>query len=389
MKRRRFLPFALFLAGCSSSLGDASSPPAPLASIKGTLSVSSTVQATAPAGSIRIELAWFTPNSAAVRIASQNVPVSTQLPAQFEIGLTGAPPAQAVWTPGNFTPSDLLWTTLHLPAPAAGQSFAIGQVLAYEDLNGNGVLDMVGVDATSAPDRIVAADLGHILFSAGGYGRVSYGAPDGYVHIQAGDDDGGLASAWQPLATTQISVGETNDAWNLMMCTNFNPLLESTDMFGSSWIGVQSFFDAPVWTSDVLLPPANQPLLSCSPGGTQFCIDACPAPNKQFYVCQSYDTDANPAALNDPYCEGRFGPIQQCFTMPSAPPAGWPCTYTPNVDCAPDPQYDRCAGETFPPEDGGLPPPSDGGGFSGDGGVLSDDGGVFSSDGGVLSGDGG
>ena len=147
-------------------------------------------------------------------------------------------------------------------------------------------------------------------------------------------------------------------------------------MFGSSWIGVQSLFDAPVWTSDVILPPANQPLLSCSPGGTQFCIDACPAPNNQFYVCQSYDTDANPVALDDPYCEGRFGPIQQCFTMPSAPPAGWPCTYTPNVDCTPDAQYDRCAGETS--DDGGLPPPGDGGVFSGDGGVLSDDGGVFS-----------
>jgi hypothetical protein len=369
MKRFSFLGLpCLLLAACSSAggLNDPSKPPEAVAKIQGNLSLG---QAN-PAGPLRIELAWYTPATVDSRIVSQNVAVTAMLPASFSLDLQGAPPGEAFWTNSSYTSPDLQFSPLHLPQPTGDQSFAVGQVLAYEDLNQNGVLDMVNQDATSAPDRVVAAFTGYVLYTTHGYGAVAYGQADGYgmVTIMGAYEDGGGGFGWAPIST-QISVGATNDEWNLMMCTNFNPLRESNDIVSPPGLGTQSLRTAPIWTPDVVLPPADQPLLACSPGGTQFCLDACPAANGQFYVCQTYDTSADPTTLFQPYCTGPFGEHPQCFTMPNTEPAGWPCTYTPNVDCAPDPQYYRCAdstpdggldGAVTVPPDGSISPPADG-----------------------------
>ena len=120
---------------------------------------------------------------------------------------------------------------------------------------------------------------------------------------------------------------------------------------------------APIVPAGAVLPPANQPLLECSPGGTQLCIRACPASNDQFYVCQTDDTPVHPTNPSGPaYCQGTFAVDPVCYTMPSVPPAGWPCTYTPGVDCAPDPILNACADAGAPPmvpADAGAP--TDGG----------------------------
>jgi hypothetical protein len=360
-------------AACTSSgLGDPASTPPTLATLRGSIATADEAKTSAPAGSIRIELAWFTPGSQGTRIVSQDVPVTAALPADFSLPLDGAPPAEALWTHDNYTAQYLMFQSANLPQPAPGQSFALGQVFAYADLNGNGTLDMVGEGATSAPDRIIAADSGggHVLYTTGGYGQVSYQAPDGYGLLERTDGAHGPGSgpiAWSPISTS-VTMRAANAEWNLMMCTNYNPLLENNDLIVPTWVGVQGLRDAPIWTSDVPLPPVDQPLLSCSPGGTQFCIDACPAPAGAFYVCQAYDTSANPLPdhVFQSYCDGRFGASAQCYTMPAAQPPGWPCPVTPGIDCTPDPKSNGCAsadtdGGPPPPIDAGVPTPGDGG----------------------------
>jgi hypothetical protein len=362
-------------AACTSSgLGDPGSVAPAVATLHGNLTIPDGLLESAPAGSIRVELAWFTPGSQATRIVSEDVPVAAALPADFSIALGGAPPAEALWTHDSYSAAYLMFQPLNLPQPAPGQSFALGQVLAYEDLNGNGKLDMVGEDATSASDRIIEADAspsrlgGHVLFTTGGYGQVSYHEPDGYGLLEPTDGANGAGSgpiAWFPISTS-VTMRATHPEWNLMMCTNYNPLLENTDLVVAGSLSVQGLRYAPIWTSDVPLPPPDQPLLSCSPGGTQFCIDACPASDGAFYVCQAYDTSANPLPdhVFQSYCLGRFGAIANCYTMPEAHPAGWPCRVTPGVDCVPDPMYNRCADA-----DAGSPLPGDAAGpIPGDGG---------------------
>jgi hypothetical protein len=347
-----------------------------VATLGGTIVSLETLSSSVPAGSLRVELAWFPPSSTAARIVSQDVPVTAALPADFSLALGGAPPPEALWTSDNYTSDYLEYQMLTLPRPAPGQTFAIGEVIAYEDLNGNGKLDMLDESATSAPDRIVAADarpepaptVGHVFYATNGYGaQTPYQAADGYGLLEGGDTDAGQAGLiWVPISTP-VTMRATDDEWNMMMCTNFNPLRESNGLVRTGWRGTLSLRNAPIWTPDVVLPPSDHPLLSCSPGGTQFCIDGCPAPGGQFYVCQAYDVSADPSGITfQPYCVGLFGGDPQCYTMPATQPAGWPCTFTAGVDCAPDPQYTVCdvpdAGPPPPPQgDGGAPPPNDAG----------------------------
>jgi hypothetical protein len=369
MRARTSLGLAFLLlpaCGTQSGLGDANTAPPPVAVVRGQLTVSPAIAASADSGNIRIELAWYTPGGASDRIVGQDVPVTAALPAQFELSIQGAPPAEAIWTgPGTGDAGAPWFASL----PSAGQTFAIGQVLAYEDLNGNGKLDMVGVDATSAPDRIVAGDTSYLLYATGGYGSNEWspiGTKDGYGFlVENTSPTNDTTITWSPI-TTPVTLAPTGPEWNLLMCTNYSPLVESNNLPDESlWPGIQGLRDAPIASADLVFPSSDEPLLSCSPGGTQYCIDACPAPNDQFYVCQTYDTGADLNA-GAPYCIGHFAWVPNCYTMPSVQPAGWPCTYTPNVDCTPDPVYNRCAGF-----DAGAPVGDDGGV------VAPDDAGVF------------
>jgi hypothetical protein len=178
---------------------------------------------------------------------------------------------------------------------------------------------------------------------------------------------------WYP-NTQPVQLVQTSPAWNLLMCTNFSPLLEynvietinltpegNTLGGGEKW--PVSLHLAPIATDGVVLPPANHPLLQCSPGGTQLCIRACPAPKDEFYACQTDDTPVNPTDPFGPtYCKGTFGIDPVCYTMPSVPPANWPCTYTPGVDCAADPDLSGCVDAGAPPiVTGDAGAPGDGG----------------------------
>ncbi len=344
----------------------------PLAKITGALKLSSDV--TVPAGSLRIELAWFAAGDSQARIIGQDIPITPVFPAAFELPLSGPPPANALWTAANF-PEDagVQWTVWDTVAPTADQSFAVAQMVAYEDLNGNGSLDLVGVDATSAPDRIVAGNLGFVLYATSGYGSDAFApsgtAKDGYGFLVPSVTATNAAyMQWNPLSTP-VSLVQTPPEWNLLMCTNVSPLLEANvfdinlapggDTLLPETLGPLSLNAAPIAPDGLAFPPANQPLLTCSPGGTQYCIRACPAPENQFYVCQSDDTHVDASDPSSPtYCAGRYAVDPVCYTMPSTQPAGWPCAYTPGKDCAPDPTFNRCLDAGVPPivgDDAGGP----------------------------------
>ncbi|TNF33573.1 MAG: hypothetical protein EP329_08180 [Deltaproteobacteria bacterium] len=104
---------------------------------------------------VHVALVWFTPQltwngtSDAYSVAQEAI-VEPRFPASFELTLTDLPPESAIVS-GAATPMVLL------DPKAAEVRAAIGAVIAYVDVNGNGRLDLLSTDDTESVDRVVAA----------------------------------------------------------------------------------------------------------------------------------------------------------------------------------------------------------------------------------------
>jgi hypothetical protein len=128
--------------GCGSLDGHTGTP-GTLATVQGALSDPSGY---AVRNDVRVAVVWLNTNGSGYSV-SQDLPVQPVFPASFVVQLDGPPPAGALGVPKGLD-----------------EPIAVGVVVAYEDLNGNGKLDLVPSNAVSFIDRIVGANQNLYLF---------------------------------------------------------------------------------------------------------------------------------------------------------------------------------------------------------------------------------
>ncbi len=134
------------IAGCGS-LADPEDPPIELAALDGTLNNTSGV---VTSGDLQVAVIWFggTAETSAEYNVAQKVTVEAKFPASFSLSMTEAPPEDSM--NDGVSDDDMSWP--------AGARYAIGTVVVYEDVNGNGQLDLIPTGATELTDKFVAGD---------------------------------------------------------------------------------------------------------------------------------------------------------------------------------------------------------------------------------------
>lgn len=112
---------------------------APLARVSGTITNDQKVPVSS---NLRMALVWRNLNEALplTYAVAQDIPVVPEFPASFSLTLQDAPPAEVI------QPIDQLRYNFRL---------ALGEVVAYEDINGNGKLDLAKQGDAAYLDRIV------------------------------------------------------------------------------------------------------------------------------------------------------------------------------------------------------------------------------------------
>lgn len=307
------VPTLSTLAGCGS-LSDDPAQPAPLATMNGTLSVASGAQAPA---SVRVALVWRSGAEDDVQQrfnVAEDLQVSPQFPARFELTLRNPPPTAALQSFDDELDMDA----------------AVGSVVAYEDKNQNGKLDLVPAKATSFVDGIVGANddllvvwLPRELSAAvvdrlrdphGGQPRAGYnlykprtvnctvspGSPAGGTPC-----DSGRGSQWLPIdAPFELPI-VTDPKFNQLMCQSKapSPAPDGVEPPAPAPPGNPSAPSAPQGP----FPAAGAPGLTCSPDGRRFTYSGCREPG----LCEA---------------ESACGLRVEDLPPDVAAPAGWPCT---------------------------------------------------------------
>ncbi len=363
--------FPLFTAGLGLAIVacgslDAHTGTAPtLATVSGSLS---NPQSVPVSGAVRVAVVWRTGTEGQFNVA-EDLPVQPVFPSSFTIDFDTPPPAAAMNNGSLLNPSSPPVSEGDAGTPSAGGTigsdptadagapgtggpggdngtgpvpqdtpispnfqFAVGTVLAYVDLNGNGKLDLVAPGASSYIDQIVAANQemaiayfegpiptgtaltdtsGHL--PADGYNLISIpycpivlnplNAPN--AACTNPPDAGATASTcdgttkWLPIATPYTLSVATDPRVSSWMClTNDN----SSSISGGSGTG----------PSDPSVQPPSypdpcDPNLSCAPDGSSYFYETC-------------------TTVSQGICEGT---VQSCtsvsYSRPTAVPAGWPC----------------------------------------------------------------
>jgi hypothetical protein len=151
--RVRLLWPALFAAAAATAacgnLDGHTDAPSVLATVQGQLTFASSTGTIAD--DVHIAVIWQTGTPGQFNV-TEDLPVQAGFPSNYTLPLTEPPPAAALAHPINYPEI----------------SGADGVVVAYEDLNGNGRLDLVADDAGAFVDRIVAgnSNLGLIYYSS-------------------------------------------------------------------------------------------------------------------------------------------------------------------------------------------------------------------------------
>jgi hypothetical protein len=375
------LPLAATLA-CGSI--DDPNKKKPLAVLEGQLTQASTAQSAAPAAatSVRIAVVWAAVDGRGYK-STQDIPAEAVFPSKFRLELTEPPPESAMISRGTSKqgdgppPDPPQAGPSPAPAPAPPQgggsggvpgakstgvrpmdstkgwpadfAVAVGSVVAYEDKNGNGKLDLVDDGATSYIDRILGANEKMLLvYTEGshfpaeltapngttpslGYNLMNLGEPcaAGEATDRATTDQGGAAGRGSPPPPCDAS----NQGGWLPMTTLYELPLTADPRFGKIMCKSSSFFgeggsgggDA-IYESDVYYPgkpvtpgpgpdgkyPAkNDPNVYCQDGGRVYSYTKC-------------------EEISQGLCKGT---IVSCTSSlhgfpagATTPPADWPCT---------------------------------------------------------------
>lgn len=353
MKRSLLLSFA----GLSSVLalgplmGCGAAEPEALAVLEGHLL---NPQNLATPTSLRVAVVWLSREPGALT-AAQDIEVEPVFPSTFKLALHHAPPDSTMFDKEaveRFLPSSLhrpesweeVWKNERelegssltngtdnlgsrdivpdLETMPNGVRIAMGSLVAYEDNNGNGTLDLVDMDATSFVDRIVATNYDLTLFYA-----------EGTVDAWSTRDMEGraIAPGYQLLRVRRPPEGVCGGFGDVVPGQPLPPYQEPTDECfdaHAETLPVETVFD---------LPMSDEPMLSalmCANDG--YTVTWMPP-----------STDPGPdgyPAREDVFCEGKHYQHTACETRDSslcghmstcverlvlrpegATPAGWPC----------------------------------------------------------------
>src|SRR5882672_9906697 len=125
-------------AGCSAPFAGNPDTYPTLATVQGRLAVDSGF--TAPTSNTRVAVLWFSASKGQYKEAI-DLPVQPVFPSEFQLELREPPPLE-MFDPVNDAP---------------GYRLAYGALVAYEDWNQNGKLDLVDGTSPNFVDRIIGA----------------------------------------------------------------------------------------------------------------------------------------------------------------------------------------------------------------------------------------
>ena len=334
------LALAFAGAACGSLSGDTGSP-STLTTIHGTIVTSDATAA--PPASLSTAIIWFEAAAdGTVREAAYSVPVSGSFPLDFSMNVTSPPPASALIDIGA-DPSNPIITGVH---------FAVGYVVAYDDLNGNGQLDLVDASASQYADAIEGVADREIFYLDkalpasfpttylttgidGATAQVGYNLLDLRPNYCFAQTDAGAAGTclsgwlWEPMSTSvTLAIGTsqfapTPEVEQELMCAsgpNNDNQFTLDENCGSGpcapTISAAAFRGA--------FPSAGDPNVTCDDLQNFTYTSSCTTSVAGF--CQAVGTvctQQNVVSLNP----GGGSPL--------APPAGWPCAEQP----APSPSF--------------------------------------------------
>jgi hypothetical protein len=315
--KRALLPVGLALlvgggAACGGSgLSGSTDRPSTLATVQGTIENPQDLSLADSSSPIRVAIVWAVRatsdanGGATVRVA-QDVAVSAQLPSNFRLDLTQLPPPEAMYRDPDY--------------PSVRSAF--GTIVAYQDLNNNGQLDLIDANATNTIDRVLAIPFDDVVYYLEG---------DVSTVADAGVDDNGAPPRLgfsfyeiQPLHEWACSGGPIIAAevpptpcpgflWKridtpLTLTISDTPALPAA-VCRTVAIGGSEFTTGTVHAPGELpptLPVKSDPLLACDPGGLSL----------SYYACTISATTL---------CNVSLTCIGDEYSLNGPPPSGWPC----------------------------------------------------------------
>jgi hypothetical protein len=309
----------LSAVACGSLSGTTGSE-STLARINGTIKES---QSSAPVSDLATAIVWVGPTKA----SDTSVAVSAAFPASFTIDLTAPPPAGTQVDLGD----------LFGEGHTYGVPIAAGALVAYEDLNHNGKLDLVAPGARAYIDNVIAVQEQDILvyFAAtvpagltvpglipdlhGSRPQAGYNLLVQHPNDCSSAADGGVqceyAFLWEPIGTPiTVTISDAPQLYPLAgyMCTELNGSGSfNVDCQTGNCLPAQSArdFQGP-------FPSPDDPSLYCLPDGRTFWLsEGCTTTTPG--LCLGYTfacTTRATVTLDPPGVPGI------------APPPSWPCS---------------------------------------------------------------
>lgn len=282
------------LFACGSFDGQTDKPTT-LATIRGELSNTSGV---ATSSNVRVAIVWLNGTTYSV---AEDLPVQPKFPSAFELSLTAPPPAEAMF-PAKIANGG-----------SADLQAAYGFVVAYEDQNGNGKLDLVQNDQHTFIDKIVGTNRTLGLFYLAGTASQSSGTSasagsipsPGYnfVTVTACTDapcDDGFRTQFSSLSTPYDLELTSDPEVNQLMCLNYGK--GSASASGSN---IPDWNVAQQGTPAGGYPLPGSPSLSCIQDG--YTVQDC-------------------TEISTGLCEEHIDcHVKTVVLGGAAKPAGWPC----------------------------------------------------------------
>lgn len=313
--------------------------PAQLATIQGQLT---NAQAIDTPSSIRIAVLWQSAQERGGFTVAQEVEVEPVFPSKFKLALTAPPPAIAMLTPGRgdddnapagppeSTPSSPsqggsgpIPTDFDFDDGPRDLRLGFGFLVAYEDTNGNGKLDLVDEGATAFVDRILGANPELLVLYAEGNVKHPELADSHGNSMQLGYNlfkyrgcfenlleraDGGAnpaacvpEAAWLPIGSLYDLPITSDPEFSELMCTETS----STPSEGSrgSYPGQK--------------PDGTDP----GPAGYPAAAEAaCDADGKAYRFSECVTTELGTCRGSSTRCTSRYIGLPE-----GSVPAGWPC----------------------------------------------------------------
>ena len=323
----------------------------PLAVIEGQLTQSQTAPVLQSQSNVRIAVVWLGIDDRSLK-STQDVKAEAVFPSKFKLALTEPPPESAMIRKDKRVddPNDSPTVPGQPPSSSGGSAdpdqpppppkpapslrpqtsykkwpadfgVAVGAVVAYEDLNGNGKLDLVEDDATAYVDRVLGINQDLFLVYTEGTNvpselrdmnnaspALGFNLLHRKINEQCSAEDCvvNVEVKWLPIGSLYDLPLTAEPRFGDIMCRGKDGFGGGPDSVGEQAIGRPTVYTP---GPNGKYPAASDPNVTCSPDGKQF----------SYRTCQTIDRGL---------CKGTTVTCSSDVYgwQGAAPPAGWPCT---------------------------------------------------------------